>query len=230
MMTSKQRTLPFGPIQNKELFSHQWFENRLRLEPDWTEVAPAADAALSQLQALWSVQRERVELYGAEAPLEEAFIQPIFEILGWRIYYQAFIQGREPDYALFTSDEAYDEALRAGRHSQAFWEHARVVSDAKAWSVSLDRPQHIGTRREYPPEQIEWYLNRTHVDWGILTNGRLWRLVSTPYASWKSKIPDLSGSRLAIAARRSWRSWTNPNQDEPGVPEILFLLWSGSAH
>jgi hypothetical protein len=35
----------------------------------------------------------------------------------------------------------------------------------------------VGSQREYPPEQIEWYLDRSRLDWGILTNGRLWRLV-----------------------------------------------------
>lgn len=43
--------------------------------------------------------------------------------------------------------------------------------------VSLDRLQKIGNRREYPPEQIEWYPDRGQCDSGILTNGKPWRLV-----------------------------------------------------
>jgi len=46
-----------------------------------------------------------------KAALEQAFIQPVLEALGWKIYYLAHIQGRKPDYALFATNEAYDEAL-----------------------------------------------------------------------------------------------------------------------
>lgn len=43
--------------------------------------------------------------------------------------------------------------------------------------MSIDRPTRVGAKREYPPEQIEWYLDRSRCDYGILTNGRYWRLV-----------------------------------------------------
>ena len=133
--------------------------------------------AAARLIALWAKEKDRVALYGDEAGLEEKFIQPVFEILGWSIKYQAFLQGREPDYALFTDDGKLGDAINAGRGNPDFWLHAAVVADAKAWHVSLDRPQKIGSRREYPPEQIEWYLDRSRCDFGILTNGRLWRLI-----------------------------------------------------
>ena len=169
--------LPFGPVRNRELFSNYWLANRLALEPDWHELLPEAETALRKLQALWNQQRGRVEKYGKEAPLEKAFIQPVLEILGWKLFYQASLQGREPDYALFTTDESYDRALSAGYATQSFWQHASVVADAKAWHISLDRPHRVDGKKEYPPEQMEWYLDRAHVSWGFLTNGKLWRLV-----------------------------------------------------
>ena len=61
--------------------------------------------------------------------------------------------------------------------SPNFWSHAAAVADAKAWHVNLDRPSGKGANREYPPEQIEWYLNHSLREYGIITNGRLWRLV-----------------------------------------------------
>ena len=57
-----------------------------------------------------------------------------------------------------------------------FWAHPVLVADAKAWHLSLDQPFRTGRSREYPPEQIEWYLTHSLLDYGILTNGRLWRL------------------------------------------------------
>jgi hypothetical protein len=78
---------------------------------------------------------------------------------------------------LLDADRGKNDAIMAGRGNPDFWLHASVVADAKAWHVSLDRPVRIGSRREYPPEQIEWYLDRSRCNFGILTNGRLWRLV-----------------------------------------------------
>ena len=172
-----QLLLPLGPVRNSELFSNYWLTRRLELEPEWQELIPRVELVLERLNLLWTEQRSRVERYGKEAPLEQAFIQPVLEALGWKIYYQAHVQGRKPDYALFASDEAYDEALGHGHASEAFWQHPSVVADAKAWHVPLDKPSGVDGRKEYPPQQIEWYLSRTGVEWGILTNGRLWRLI-----------------------------------------------------
>jgi hypothetical protein len=172
-----QLTLQFGPIVNREFLSNHWLDHRLPLEPEWDELREAAAEAAGKLFKLWNREKNRVEHYGDEAGLEEKFIQPIFEILGWNLKYQAYLQGREPDYALFITDDKLNDAIMAGRGNPDFWLHAALVADAKAWHVSLDRPQRIGSRREYPPEQIEWYLDRSRCDFGILTNGRLWRLV-----------------------------------------------------
>lgn len=177
MPTSAQQTLPFGPVHNVGLFSSHWLEHRLELEPEWQELREEASDVLRRLAELWKVQRNRVERYGDEQGLEEGFIQPVLRALGWQLKYQTFVQQREPDYALFLDDAALDAALAAGRTSPDFWATAKVVADAKAWHVSLDRPVRVQNQREYPPQQIEWYLDRTRLDWGILTNGKLWRLV-----------------------------------------------------
>ena len=171
-----QLQLPFGPIVNKEFLSNHWLDHRLPLEPEWSELRAAGINAAEKLIALWKKEKSRAPLYGDEAGLEEKFIQPVFEILGWHTKYQTVLQGREPDYALFVSDESLNEALMKGRNNPDFWLHAAVVADAKAWHVSLDLPQRVGSKREYPPEQIEWYLDRSRCDFGILTNGHTWGL------------------------------------------------------
>ena len=159
------------------MLSNHWLEHRLPLEPEWDELRNQARDAAEQLLDLWRVEKNRVEKYGNEAGLEEKFIQPVFEALGWSLKYQTFLRGGEPDYALFRDDEKLDAALDAGRTNEDFWSHATLVADAKAWHINLDRPSRVGARREYPPEQIERYLDRSRLDYGILTNGRLWRLV-----------------------------------------------------
>ncbi len=132
---------------------------------------------LGKLLALWREQRSRVDQYGNEQSLEQAFIQPVLQALGWKLIYQTHLRGRRPDYALFFDDTALDASLKANRLSPEFWNYPAMLADAKAWHVSLDRPIVSAQQREYPPEQIEWYLNGSNLDYAILTNGRLWRLI-----------------------------------------------------
>lgn len=188
MPDARQLTLELSPFRNRNFLSNHWLEQRLPREPEWGERRDESQRALAGLQRLWSVQAGRVSLYGNEAGLEQGFIQPVFEILGWRFKYQTFLDGRQPDYALFTGEAELEAALLAGRSEPGFWRNAAMVADAKAWHVSLDRPNRAGGGREYPPEQIEWYLNHSLCDYGILTNGRLWRLVPRELGSGKPRF------------------------------------------
>ncbi len=173
--------LPLGPIHNQHLFSNHWLEHRLPLEPEWNGLRDEARGVLDCLGALWQVQRDRVAQYGDEQGLEQAFIQPVLQGLGWHLKYQTFLRGRKPDYALYLDDEALRLSIQAGRQSPDFWKYPRVLADAKSWDRSLDRPTTVRRRRkherEFPPEQIEWYLNASEVGHAILTNGRRWRLI-----------------------------------------------------
>ena len=69
--------------------------------------------------------------------------------------------------------------------------NAVMVADAKAWAISLDRKATIDAKREYPPEQIEWYLNNSQLDYAILTNGRLWRLVPRQHDPGQARFQNL---------------------------------------
>jgi hypothetical protein len=150
--------LPFGPVHNLGLFSSHWLEHRLELEPEWRELREEAGGVLERLAELWKVERNRVERYGDEQGLEVGFIQPVLRTLGWQMKYQTFVQGREPDYALFLDDAALDTALAVERTSADFWATAKVVADAKAWHISLDRPVRVQNQREYPPPRNHYSL------------------------------------------------------------------------
>ena len=171
-----QLNLSLSYLRNSDLLSTHWLENRLLREPEWEGYKTHTRGLIDQISQLWQAEQRRVELYN-EQGLEHAFIQPVFEVLGWKLNYQTFLRGRKPDYALFLDDTGLDAALAAGRNNQAYWQYPTLVADAKAWSISLDRPQNIQNKREYPPEQIEWYLNQSQLNFAILTNGRLWRLI-----------------------------------------------------
>lgn len=176
-VTDRQLPLPLFPLRNQNFLSNHWLQHRLSLEPEWRDNEHSAERALQELLQLWRTEKNRVELYGDEAGLEEKFIQPVFKTLGWQLKYQTYLNRRKPDYALFFNDQELTAAINSGKTNPDFWNHVRVVADAKAWHINLDRPSGGGTTKEYPPEQIEWYLNHSRCDYGILTNGRLWRLV-----------------------------------------------------
>ena len=215
-MVHEQLTLPLGALRNRALFSSHWLEHRLPLEPEWTELRDKAREVLDSLTELWRVQRGRVEHYGDEQGLEQAFIQPVFERLGWKLKYQTFLQGRKPDYALFLNDEALDAALVSGRNSPDFWKYPTLVADAKAWHVSLDRPNTVNNKREYPPEQIESYLNLSRLDFGVLTNGRLWRMVPREYSLQQRRFQ----TYLELDLQQLLESWSS----SPSLAEQFALF------
>jgi hypothetical protein len=207
-VTTRQLKIPFGPLRNSNLFSNHWLEHRLTLEPEWTEYRPLAVRLLGQLAELWRQQKNRVDQY-TEPTLEEAFIQPVLKELGWMLLYQQFLRGRKPDYALFLSEQDLDSALSEGRKSLAFWAHAAIVADAKAWTVNLDRPAIINNQREYPPEQIEWYIGQSDKSYGILTNGRLWRLYPRDLSAHQPRFNTYFECDLASLLQR----WTTAGDD-----------------
>ncbi len=92
---------------------------------------------------------------------------------------------RVPDYAFFSNDDSRDEAYQL-QGTQDFYLKAIAVGDAKAWNISLDKSQTSGKGfwdKQNPSYQIDTYLRDTPPVWGLLTNGRLWRLYheSTSY-------------------------------------------------
>ncbi|HET6724411.1 MAG TPA: restriction endonuclease [Gammaproteobacteria bacterium] len=122
-----------------------------------------------------------------EAATEDEIIRPILELLGWsdNLRQQAASgKGRSdvPDFLLFANSEAKNAALSETDDS-ARYRHGLAILEAKRWRRPLDRGDATdlldpGT----PSNQILRYLSRVDVAsnrairWGMLTNGRHWRL------------------------------------------------------
>lgn len=172
---SDQLALALGPFVNRNLFSDHFLRERL---PSWPEFAGANPAPLLRdLADLWD--RERAGLASAnEAQTEERFIKPVLARLGFAFTVQAAIASagghRQPDYALFVGDA---ERAAADRHQGAERYRGAVgVCDAKRFDRPLDRRRVRGALSEDPVAQIIHYIAITRRRWGVLTNGRLWRL------------------------------------------------------
>ncbi len=113
-----------------------------------------------------------------EAQTKERFIKPVLARLGFAFTVQAGVPTagghRQPDYALFVGDEARaaaDTLRGADRYRGAVG-----VCDAKRFDRPLDRRRVRGALSEDPVAQIIHYIAVTRRRWGILTNGRLWRI------------------------------------------------------
>ena len=231
MGKARQQLLPFAHTCNRELFSNHWLERRLSLEPEWDGERENARGALDQLADLWKKERSRVDRYSSEAQLEREFIQPVFEILGWKLIYQPFLQGGRPDYALFLDDDGLDAALDVDHKSPAFWKPATVVADAKAWDVPLNRRSTVNNTREYPPQQIERYLDRSRLAFGILTNGWLWRLVPREHEPQQRRFQTYLECDLAKLLDE-WVSSKSWKQHWPLLDEFVqfYLFFSPVSH
>ncbi len=188
MMEFSQPGLVFaqGTHQNHFLFSDHYLNVLLRQEGVWEAGRGETAVFASELRDLYQQERDNLPGYN-EAQLEEHWIRPILHKLGWEgaAETQAVIPAlteaniRKPDYVFFPSVAARQAA--AGRqNSPTYAQEAVAVGEAKRWTAALDKKVRGGAPNfdnNNPGYQIDYYLRAAGVTWGVLTNGRLWRLV-----------------------------------------------------
>ena len=169
---------------NVGLFSDHFLSKRLPAEsPLWSSEKSVAqttfDKILGQHKKFTSTYKNP-----NEAQTEDDFIRPVLTLLGYSYIVQTPLKHKgkfnQPDYSLFTDEKTKKEAgsLKV-KEQEAFYSKALAICDAKYWARPLDikltdkRDTFTNTN---PSFQIVNYLVGANVDWGILTNGKLWRL------------------------------------------------------
>jgi hypothetical protein len=179
-------------MQTKTLFSQHYLHNRLPDHPEWAE---DPRPALRELRALWARAAEHGETWN-EAQTEAEFVRPALEVLGWSYIVQASSrragQVTRPDYALFADAAARDAAYPLQGDDDAFYGRALAVGEAKHWGRRLSHKDSSGRdawqAAGNPSHQMVSYLVGTRAPWGILTNGRVWRLYSREVSSTASQF------------------------------------------
>lgn len=119
----------------------------------------------------------------SESQLEDHWFKPIFAKLGHIHEGQASVPGlskgtKFPDYVFFPDEEGRSTAVGLQRSSE-YAQQALAVGEVKAWDIPLGRKAQ-GTpsfANNNPSYQIDYYLRATDLSWGILSNGRKWRLI-----------------------------------------------------
>jgi len=179
-------------MQTKTLFSRHYLETRLPDHPEWAEdPRPAFEA----VRDLWRKAHRYGDLWN-EAQTEEEFVKPLLKALGWDYTVQpkAGSRGRitRPDYALFLDDQVKAEAERFLGQDDPFYSRAAAIAEAKYWGRPLSQKDVSGRNTwkvgSNPSHQMVSYLVGTRVPWGILTNGRIWRLYSRQVSSTASEF------------------------------------------
>lgn len=171
--------LTLVPVMNEKLFSRNYLETRLPMISLWVEVENEAKRSFEYIKRKYREEKESLPNYN-EDELEEEFIRPILKNALGHIYaLQEKVKrsAKKPDYAFFKSKEAKREAIKK-KKKRDFYLHAIAVGDAKYWERNLDVAEEVKYRFENlnPSYQINYYLRETSKNWGILTNGRRWRL------------------------------------------------------
>ncbi|MGQ9511153.1 MAG: DNA methyltransferase, partial [Thermaceae bacterium] len=173
------------PYHNGGLFSEHYLETRLRESPEWQE-----DLEPIRKELLEFVSAKEGLLQGAnEAATEEELIQPILQKLGFSYSVQATTRATggvlKPDYVLYPDEATKLRALKSKEESGRY-APALAILEAKYFERPLDLKRRDDRDRTHSPVspafQLTQYLASTGVAWGILTNGRKWRLYSNRVA------------------------------------------------
>ncbi len=168
------------------LFTRYFLEEGVRETDAWSSLSD------DYIQSVASRLRELFAAFPVtgspnESQTEQDLIFPVLHALGWEHYLTqqtASPRGRSdvPDMLLFL-EEADKLAANRERHQANKYRHGAVICENKQWQIPLDRA--AGSRPldwGVPSTQILRYLTVAEVQssggikWGILTNGRHWRL------------------------------------------------------
>lgn len=177
MATQNNRSMLSNKHLNRGLFSDHYLDEIVPTSSEWASDTLFADIKLMRddlLERLDNLTPEELD----EAQLEDRWIKPVLEVLGHHWSVQVKIRYRDkgfrkPDYAFADTPESAQE-LRNEIYTPDMLQDVIAIGDAKKWGAKLD--QSSGRDERNPSQQIDEYLRYSEVKWGILTDGRYWRL------------------------------------------------------
>lgn len=172
----------FPPTIEGRLLPRYFLDEGLPATQPWTLLSDAeVDAFAARVAPLFDAMRAAAT--PSEAETEKDLIFPILAALGWASLPQQGTGQRSdtrPDALLFANAAVHAAARGHPRGSPARLALATVVAEHKAWGVKTFDTGSGG--RPAPAHQVLDYLRDAErasdgrVQWGLLTNGRVWRL------------------------------------------------------
>ena len=197
-----QATLPEAPYQNSNLFSNYYLDERVADLEAW-DCDEEAREAFERLQRLWELEGDLCPSY-KEDELIDSWIDEVLDVLGFGTMSETTLPGGGGynDRLLFESDDDRREGALRKKEGEpgAMYGTAAAVLEAKQWGA--DFSARFSEQRSYrdASHQVKYYLEHTpeQLRWGILTDGRKWRLYGTKdYATetyYEVDLPELLAS------------------------------------
>ncbi len=174
-------------VMSGRLFTDYFLTDGVKGTDEWKSSVEDAEAFATFRDGV----RQRYDaLYQTENPneavTEQELIRPVLELLGWAHYLpQQGTAANEdiPDHLLFADADAKQRAAKE-TNAGARFRNAAAVEESKRFGLSLDHRDKDDKIRGAgtPHGQIRRYLSTADIEsegrirWGILTNGRVWRL------------------------------------------------------
>jgi hypothetical protein len=170
---------------NGQMFTTEFLVEGIKDTPQWKAV-PDADVATFVNAARTIFAQIPPGARENESVTEEHIIKPILGLLGWEdLLPQQNLStwGREdvPDLLLFADGERLQSARRKKQDFERY-PFGLAIEESKRWELPLDRADPTIPDPRAPSSQMLWYMRRAavisnhQVRWGMLSNGRLWRL------------------------------------------------------
>ena len=158
------------------LFSNHYLEKLLPQENEWkVEV----EHVFKKVKELWDSERSGLPSLN-ESQLRRHFLDKVFDILGFTTDVEPPVIGegwaKKPDYAFFKNNDTFKSAKLS---PDGYFEKSLCIGEAKKWGRPLDRKLSTEVdpfEGQNPSLQMSRYLWLTGVKWGILTDGKFWRL------------------------------------------------------
>jgi hypothetical protein len=178
-MTDLQLALSPSPHENHGLFADHYLDHVLPVRAEWRAIVTEAAPALARLQTIFSTFVPS----NKEAQTEADLIRPVLDALGHTYEVQANLHvpgsTNSPDYVFFCDTDAKNAHKTVVLDKRLPESGGIAVGDAKYWDRPLDSAQtgSSASGNQNPAFQIFWYVLHSGVAWGLLTNGRRWRLV-----------------------------------------------------
>ncbi|MBV9709105.1 MAG: Eco57I restriction-modification methylase domain-containing protein [Chloroflexi bacterium] len=171
--------LPARAHNNQQLFSDHYLDETLPRRHDWQALMIEAEPIKEQIAAIFAQYKPGDK----EAQVEDDLIKPILRVLGHTFEVQVSLATpdgtKQPDYIFYRDQDAL-HANKGLKLTDKLVQAAFAVGDAKYWECPLDVPMKKKTSDPFtnknPSYQIAFYMQHSGLEWGILTNGRQWRL------------------------------------------------------
>jgi predicted type IV restriction endonuclease len=170
ILVQKQET----PYKNN-LFSNHFLEERLQNQEEWEQAE--IEEEFEKIQELWDKKKRYLQNQPNEDNTQDEWINEILKIIGHSQWgnepTKTIGNGRNlnPDYLFFKDFETKLDS----EDSENEFEEGYLIGEAKKYDRTLDKSM---DNHENPSFQIFNYVDRLRTPWGLLTNGKKWRLYS----------------------------------------------------